>query len=105
MDKITIQAETRHAAFTELYRSSGLEIGDDWTETNQPVYSVSARRGGALLGAATISRRFGRMLLDYLAVQPEERGRGLGKMLTEHCVDYAGKAGEKIFLTVIRKGV
>ena len=83
MDELLLLPEEMHGALTELYRSAGLEIGDDWIKENRPVYSVAARRGETLLGAATVSRRFRRLVLDYLAVKPEARGLGLGKALTE----------------------
>ena len=94
MDELLLLPEEKHGALTELYRSAGLEIGDDWIEENRPVYSVAARRGETLLGAATVSRRFRRLVLDYLAVKPEARGLGLGKALTEKCICYARQLGE-----------
>ena len=95
MDELRLLPEPEHGALTALYRSAGLEIGEDWVEANRPVWSVAARRGEALLGAATVSRRFHRLLLDYLAVTPEARGQGLGKALTERCLDYARESGEQ----------
>ncbi len=95
MSEILLREETGHGTFTSLYRSAGLDIGEGWTELCHPVFSAAARLDGALLGAATVSRRFGRLLLEYLAVEPEARGRGLGKRLTELCLDYAVRAGEK----------
>lgn len=89
-----IREEAAHGTFTELYRASGLEIGADWEKECSPVFSVSARRGTELLGAATVSRRFGRLVLDYIAVWPECRVKGLGRRLTETCADYARKQGE-----------
>ena len=53
-----------------------------------------SRRGESLLGAATVSRRFGRLVLDYVAVKGEARGLGLGKRLTDCCLAYAREAGE-----------
>ena len=108
MDELLLLPEEKHGALTGLYRAAGLEIGDDWIEENRPVYSVAARRGETLLGAATVSRRFRRLVLDYLAVKPEARGLvqhrvhipaearglGLGKALTEKCVCYARQLGE-----------
>ena len=95
MSEIVLREESGHGAFTELYRSAGLDIGENWQETCHPVCSFAARRDGALLGAATVSRRFDRLLLEYLAVEPEARGRGLGKALTALCKGYAAAMGEK----------
>ncbi len=94
MDEIRLRREAAHEILTALYRDSGLEIGESWTRENNPVFSVTARRGEALLGAATVSHRFDRLVLDYLAVKPEARGLGLGKRLVESCLGYARGAGE-----------
>ena len=94
-EEIRFQAETAHSTFTELYRASGLEIEEDWEKECRPVFSVAARRGTDLLGAATVSERFGRLVLDYIAVWPEFRVKGLGRRLTEWCADYARKKGEE----------
>lgn len=95
MDEIVLLRETEHGKLTSLYRSAGLEIGSDWIEVCHPVYSVAARRNGELLGAATVSRRFDRLVMDYLAVEPAARGLGLGRLLTARCMGFAGEAGEK----------
>ena len=94
MDELLLLPEEKHGALTELYRSAGLEIGDDWIEVCRPVWSVAARRGEAILGAATVSRRYQRLVLDYLAVTSDARGLGLGKALAEKCIDYATQMGE-----------
>ena len=94
MGEITLHPETEHTAFTGLYRASALELGENWTEKNRAVFSAAARQDGKLLGAATVSRRFGRLILDYIAVWPEARGQGLGRKLTEACLRYAETEGE-----------
>lgn len=94
MAEITLRREKEHAAFTELYRAAELELGENWTKANCPVFSVAAREGAKLLGAATVSRRYGRLILDYIAVWPEARGRGLGRKLAEACLRYAAEEGE-----------
>ncbi len=94
MDEVSLLRESEHGKLTMLYRSAGLEIGDDWIEVCHPVFSVAARRNGELLGAATVSRRFDRLVMDYLAVEPAARGLGLGKSLTARCMAFAREAGE-----------
>ena len=94
-EPVVLREEKRHAAFTELYRASHLEIEEGWEEACNPVFSVSARQGDTLLGAATVSARFGRLVLDYIAVWPAFRVRGLGRLLTDACTDYARKKGEE----------
>jgi ribosomal protein S18 acetylase RimI-like enzyme len=99
MDKIVYAEEKEHEKLTEMYRTAGLEIGEGWTEVCHPVFSISARQGGALLGAATVSRRFRRLVLDYLAVEVPARGLGIGKKLTELCLDYVrGIGGSALWL-------
>ena len=95
MAEITVRAEAGHGEFTALCRAAGLDITDDWTERYHPVFSAAARRDGKLLAAATVTRRYDRLVLEYVAVEPEARGRGLGKELTGRCLAYAAQAGEK----------
>ena len=94
MDKIDLLTVPEHGELTALYRAAGLEIGDGWIEECHPVFSVAAYKGAALLGGATVSRRFDRLVLDYLAVEPSARGTGLGKRLTARCIRYAREVGE-----------
>ncbi len=103
MDEIRLEREPDHKVLAALYRDSGLEIGESWIEDDHPVYSVAARRGASLLGAATVSRRFDRLVLDYVAVKGEARGLGLGKRLTERCLAYAREAGESALWIAARE--
>lgn len=89
----TLRAEKDHGQFAGLYRASGLELGEDWLRENHPVYSVSLRAEGRLLGAATVSHRLGRYILDYIAMEPRCRGLGLGKRLAEDCLDWCRRQG------------
>lgn len=91
---VVIREERAHGAFTALYRASQLEISEGWEAECHPVFSVSARKDGRLLGAATVSRRFDRLVLDYVAVWPEERVKGLGRALVAACTDYGRREGE-----------
>lgn len=93
-EEIVLREEKEHGHFTELYRSAGLEIEDDWVEVCGAVMSVAAWRGETLLGAATVSRRFDRLVLDYVAVEPEERESGIGKLLVDRCLRFVRDAGE-----------
>ena len=95
MDDISLLPVPEHGDLTQLYLSAGLEIAEGWTALCHPVYSVVARRGDQILGGATVSRRFDRLVLDYLAIEASARGFGLGKRLMKRCLEYARKAGEK----------
>ena len=90
-----IRAEEDHGRFTDLYRASQLEISDDWVRENGACCSFAARDGARLLGAATVSWRFGRYVLDYIAVEPGLRGSGLGRKLTEACLQWCREQGAK----------
>lgn len=86
--ELLMQRETDHEAFSQLYRASALELEEDWLERCHPVCSFSVREGSELLGAATLSRRMERWILDYIAVIPAARGRGIGRLLVEACLDW-----------------
>lgn len=92
-ESVRIREESDHSAFTELYRASGLEISEGWEAACGPVFSAAARRDGKLLGAATVSRRFDRLVLDYVAIRPEFRVEGLGRKLVAACSEYARRQG------------
>ena len=93
-EEITLREERDHGRFTELYASAGLEIEEDWVRICGAVMSVAAWRGRVLLGAAPVSRRFDRLVLDYIAVLPGERNSGVGKLLVDRCLAYAKERGE-----------
>ena len=103
MDELRLLPVPEHADLTQLYLSAGLEIAEGWTAICNPVYSVAARLGDRILGAATVSRRFDRLVLDYLAVEPSAQGLGLGKKLTKRCLDYAREAGETALWIAAKK--
>ncbi len=104
-EALRISREADHGAFAALYAAAGLEIEPGWEELCHPVFSVSARRGERLLGAATVSRRFERLVLDYIAVEPEARMLGIGRKLTEACREYAAAQGaEELWLAARTPG-
>ena len=73
-----------HRGLTGFYRESGLEIEDGWEKDMSPVYSVKLYDNGEFCGAATVSRRFGIAVLDYIAVVRDRRKCGYGRMLLEN---------------------
>lgn len=92
-ERAVITRENDHGVFTALYHDAGLEIGEGWEAACRPVFSFAARREGRLLGAATVSRRMDRWILDYVAVLPQERQLGLGRLLVHSCMDEAAAQG------------
>ncbi len=95
MDDIRLLPLTEHGDLTQLYLSAGLEIAEGWAALCHPVFSAAACQGDQILGGATVSRRFDRLVLDYLAVESSVRGLGLGKKLMKRCLEYAREAGEQ----------
>lgn len=95
MAEVTLRETIDHDRFTGLYRQSELEIEPGWETLCRPVMSFCAEQEGELLGAATVSFRLERMILDYIAVVPIARGLGIGRLLTEACLRYASGSGEK----------
>lgn len=71
--------EPNHAALTRFYSENELEIEPGWEQTS--FFSLCAEENGQLIGAATLSMRFGVVLLDYIAIAPAYRKSGLGKRL------------------------
>lgn len=104
-DRPLLRQESDHRIFSDLYRSAGLEVEEGWETDMNPVFSVAAERDSALLGAATLSYRLDRWILDYIAVESDRRGGGIGKMLTEACLEYAkSKAAAAVWLSARTPG-
>lgn len=92
-DALRISPLAEHERLTELYRAARLEIGEDWVREDGACYSVAAWKGERLLGAATLSLRFDRCVLDYIAVEPDQQKTGLGRRLAEACLQWCREQG------------
>ncbi|NCA93525.1 GNAT family N-acetyltransferase [bacterium] len=85
----------------ELYYSEGLET--DGAES--AFYSAEAKDGDALVGGITLSYRYDVMVLDYVAVLPEYRKRGIGGTLVDMALKTAkDKNIREVFLVTKAEG-
>lgn len=73
--------EQNHENLTDFYFKNGLEIENGWSKTGGAFFSLYAEKDGKMIGAATLSKRFGVTLLDYIAIDPALRKNGFGKAL------------------------
>lgn len=83
-------------------KEEGLEIceGDSREEITEylkrnPGLSRVAEAGGEIVGAALCGHDGRRGWIYHLAVAPQHRGRGIGKMLMDDCVRGLSEAGLK----------
>jgi arsenate reductase len=84
------RAEDRAAIDALLAR---VDLPVDGVEDQFPGAFVVARRGGRVVGVAALEQHGGDGLLRSVAVDPEERGTGLGICLTAERLAYARQAG------------
>jgi len=76
-----------HSELTDFYKLNGLEIEDGRELTQNAYKSLVIYEKDRLIGAATVSKRNGIFVLDYIAVDREYRRSGVGKMLFERVTD------------------
>jgi len=70
---------------------------DAWLRGGFEVYRATL--DGRLVGTIRCSFPTGTCLIDRLAIEPESRGNGFGKYLTEHAISRAKRAGvSKVWL-------
>jgi ribosomal protein S18 acetylase RimI-like enzyme len=70
---------------------------ESWLGGGFEVYRATL--DGRLVGTIRCSFPTGTCLIDRLAIEPESRGRGFGKYLTEHAISRAKRAGvSKVWL-------
>ncbi len=78
-----------HDALIDFYRQNELEVSDSIVRDDRPVFSLTVMDGGTLAGAATLSKRRGQFVLDYVAVLPAYRRQKLGAMLVNALLNEA----------------
>lgn len=64
----------------EFYAGNGLEISEGG-ELPPVLYCRGIYENGVLFAAATVTLKFGKKVLDYIAVRPEFRKQGFGECL------------------------
>lgn len=70
-----------HKILTEFYQNCKMEIDENWISTMNPIKSIAVFDDGKILCGATISKRFNKIILDYIGVDESLRGQGIGKNL------------------------
>ena len=89
-----------HNSLCEFYRQNGLEVSDDILVDDGAVFSIKCVEGGKTVSAATLSYRFKVFILDYVAVEPDYRKRGLGERAVTAVKVKAKELGaKKLFIT------
>lgn len=89
-----------HNSLREFYQQNGLEVSDDILVDDGAVFSIKCVEGGKTILAATLSYRFKVFILDYVAVEPDYRKRGLGeKAVTAVKVKAKELGAKKLFIT------
>lgn len=89
-----------HNILKDFYRENGIEVSDDITRDDGAIFSINCVEGGKIVSAATLSYRFGVFILDYIAVDPNHRKKGLGEKAVAAVKSKAKELGaEKVFIT------
>lgn len=88
-------------SLVSLYLSQGLETDD----IEGAFYTVKATYGDTLIGGITLSKRYGTVILDYVAVNEEYKGKHIGKTLVEMALNHAKGLGiNELFLVTKVEG-
>ena len=70
-----------HKILTDFYKNCKMEITEDWVFLMNPIKSIALFENDKILCGATVSKRFNKIILDYIGVDESLRGSGLGKKL------------------------
>lgn len=88
-----------HGTLTAFYASCGLEVSDDINKDGA-FFSVAETENGNFIAAATLSKRNGVFILDYIAVDPKHRKSGLGRQVFDIIKQHAESEGaEYLYIT------
>ena len=96
--------EQNHEKLTDFYLKNGLEIENGWSKTSGAFFSLYVKENGQIIGAATLSKRLGVTVLDYIAIDPSLRKNGLGKALFFAVLTKAPAAIKRIYLVAKAPG-
>ncbi len=89
-----------HNGLKDFYRENGLEVSSDIVRDDGAVFSIKCVEDDKIVSAATLSRRFEVFILDYVAVDPNHRKKGLGEKAVAAAKSKAKELGaEKVFIT------
>lgn len=89
-----------HNGLKSFYRENGLEVSDDLVRDDGAVFSIKYVENSQTISAATLSRRFEVYILDYVAVDPDHRKKGLGEMAVAKMLSKAKQLGaKKVYIT------
>lgn len=89
-----------HNSLCEFYRENGLEVSDDIFADDGAFFSIKCVENGKTIAAATLSRRFGVYIIDYVATSPDHRKKGLGEKavtVVKACAKQRG--ADKLYIT------
>ena len=89
-----------HNGLKSFYRENGLEVSCDLVRDDGAVFSIKCVENGKIISAATLSRRFEVFILDYVAVDPQYRKKGLGEKAVAEIISKAKQLGAKeVYIT------
>lgn len=94
-----------HGELTEFYKRNELEIENGWEYTDGVFFSEAAlASNGDIACAYSLSERFGVTVLDYIAVEASERGKGVGAEMIERVRKKVRELGKsRVYLTARAK--
>ncbi len=94
------QITDSHNSLISFYRDNGLEVSRDLVKEDGATVSVLLQNDSKILAAATVSRRFGVYILDYIAVDNSFRKKDVGAEILGKILKEARLLGaEKVYLT------
>ena len=89
-----------HNSLFDFYEANNLEVSADISKDDNAIFSIAVFDNSRLIAAATSSLRKNYFILDYIAVLPEFRKKGLGGELLEKTIEKAKHLGAKnIYIT------
>lgn len=94
-----------HNELYEFYKQNKLEVSLDILKEDGAVLSLINDGDEEVLAAATLSKREGYFILDYVAVSDALRGNGLGKKLVFEMIQNAKNLGaDDVFISAKNYG-
>lgn len=89
-----------HNGLISFYRENGLEVSSDLVRDDGAIFSIKCVKDDKIISAATLSRRFEVFILDYVAVDPDHRKKGLGEKAVAEILSKAKQLGvKKVYIT------